>query len=120
MYLGLDGYLALTQLAHDAALRLRAGVESIDGLAVRGDPPATVIAFGADDPASLDIFAVGQALSSRGWYLDRQANPDSLHATVHAGSAATVDDLVIDLRTAVGTIGTQRSTDRSTTYGTSA
>ena len=42
MHIGHDGYLELTRTAHDAALALRAGVESIDGLAVRGDPPATV------------------------------------------------------------------------------
>ena len=87
MHIGIDGYLELTRTAHDAALALRAGIESIDGLGVRGDPPATVIAFGAQDPASLDIFAVGERLHAEGWYLDRQHRPDSLHATVHAGSA---------------------------------
>ena len=69
---------------------LRAGIESIDGLGVRGDPQATVMAFGAVDPDALDIFAVGERLAAEGWYLDRQNRPDSLHATVHAGSAATV------------------------------
>ena len=58
MHLGLDGYLRLTEIAHDAALVLRAGIESIEGLAVRGDPKATVMAFGAADPERLDIFAV--------------------------------------------------------------
>ena len=42
MHIGHTGYLELTRTAHDAALALRAGIESIDGLAVRGDPPATV------------------------------------------------------------------------------
>ena len=39
MHIGHDGYLELTRTAHDAALALRAGIESIDGLEVRGDPP---------------------------------------------------------------------------------
>ena len=76
---------------------LRSGIESIDGLELRGDPPATVMAFGAHDPDTLDIFAVGERLGADGWYLDRQNRPDSLHATVHAGSAATVPALVADL-----------------------
>jgi len=117
MHLGMDGYLALTEVAHDAARILRAGIESIDGLELRGDPPATVLAFGASDPERLDIFAVGDRLSGRGWYLDRQRHPDSLHATVHAGSAATVDELVEDLAAAVAATGSVRSEDRSTTYG---
>ncbi len=117
MHLGLDGYLRLTAEAHDAALALRRGIEGIDGLVVRGDPPATVLAFGAADPAALDIFAVGDALADRGWYLDRQSGPDSLHATVHAGSAASVGDLVADLGDVVAEVGSRRAADRSTTYG---
>ena len=117
MHLGLDGYLRLTAEAHDAALALRRGIEGIDGLVVRGDPPATVLAFGAADPAALDIFAVGDALADRGWYLDRQSGPDSLHATVHAGSAASVGDLVADLGEVVAEVGSRRAADRSTTYG---
>jgi sphinganine-1-phosphate aldolase len=120
MYIGIDGYLELTRTAHDAALALRAGIESIGGLGVRGDPTATVIAFGAQDPASLDIFAVGERLHGEGWYLDRQHRPDSLHATVHAGSAATVPFLIDDLRRAVKAVGMTRTADRSTTYGQSS
>jgi sphinganine-1-phosphate aldolase len=117
MHIGQDGYLELTRTAHDAALTLRAGIESIDGLAVRGDPQGTVMAFGAHDPEVMDIFAVGEKLAEDGWYLDRQNRPDSLHATVHAGSAATVPYLVDDLRRAVTHVGSLRTENRDTTYG---
>jgi sphinganine-1-phosphate aldolase len=119
MHLGRTGYLELTRVAHDAARALRAGIESVDGLEVRGDPRATVMAFGAWDPDTLDIFAVGERLSAEGWYLDRQNRPDSLHATVHAGSAATVGLLVTDLRRAVKEVGATRTDRRDTTYGQS-
>ena len=119
MHIGHEGYLELTRTAHDAARALRSGIESVPGLTVRGDPPATVLAFGARDPESLDIFAVGERLASQGWYLDRQSRPDSLHATVHAGSAATVPSLVEDLRRAVSTVGSSRTRERDTTYGQS-
>ena len=119
MHIGHQGYLELTRTAHDAARALRSGIESVPGLVVRGDPPATVLAFGSRDPESLDIFAVGERLASQGWYLDRQSRPDSLHATVHAGSAATVPSLVEDLRRAVSTVGSSRTRERDTTYGQS-
>jgi glutamate/tyrosine decarboxylase-like PLP-dependent enzyme len=119
MHLGWEGYLDLTRTAHDAALLLRSGIEGIDGLAVRGDPPGTVMAFGAIDPEQVDILAVNEVLTASGWYLDRQQRPDSLHATVHAGSAATVGLLVEDLRHAVATVGSARTEDRDTTYGQS-
>jgi sphinganine-1-phosphate aldolase len=117
MHIGVDGYVELTRTAHDAALELRRGIEAIPGLAVRGEPPTTVMAFGAQDPAALDIFAVGEKLTADGWYLDRQNRPDSLHATVHAGSAPTVPYLVRDLRRAVTAVGSDRTEDRDTTYG---
>jgi glutamate/tyrosine decarboxylase-like PLP-dependent enzyme len=120
MHLGQEGYLELTRTAHDAAIALREGIASIDGLTVRGDPPATVLAFGARDPDTVDIFAVGDLLASWGWYLDRQNRPDSLHATVHAGSAATVPALLHDLARAVREGGHRRAADRSTTYGQSS
>jgi glutamate/tyrosine decarboxylase-like PLP-dependent enzyme len=120
MHIGHQGYLELTRTAHDAARELRAGIEAHDALEVRGDPPATVMAFGARDPAALDIFAVGERLAAGGWYLDRQNRPDSLHATVHAGSAATVPALVADLGRAVRTVGSSRAENRDTTYGQSA
>jgi sphinganine-1-phosphate aldolase len=119
MHLGRSGYLELTRTAHDAARQLRAGIESMDALEVRGDPRATVMAFGARHPENLDIFAVGERLSAAGWYLDRQNRPDSLHATVHAGSAATVPMLVDDLRRAVTTVGSTPALRRDTTYGRS-
>src|SRR5580692_470693 len=119
MHLGREGYLELTRVAHDAARELRRGVEAIDALEVRGDPRATVLAFGARDPEALDIFAVGERLAADGWYLDRQNRPDSLHATVHAGSAATVPALVDDLGRAVRAVGSTRTERRDTTYGAS-
>jgi sphinganine-1-phosphate aldolase len=119
MHIGHQGYLELTRTTYDAARVLRAGIEALDALEVRGNPPATVIAFGACDPAALDIFAVGEWLAAAGWYLDRQNRPDSLHATVHAGSATTVRALVADLGRAVRAVGSSRAGRRDTTYGRS-
>jgi hypothetical protein len=77
-----------------------------------------VFAFGAADPEALDVFAVGDELAARGWYLDRQTPPDSLHATVSAVHDASVDELVADLGEAVARVGGGRTDDRSTTYAT--
>jgi sphinganine-1-phosphate aldolase len=117
-HLGEEGYLRLVERSWDAAQRLQAGVRAIPDLALRGEPDAPVFAFGATDPKGLDIFAVGDELAARGWYLDRQTPPDSLHATVSAVHDASVDELVADLGAAVAGIGGGRAQDRSTTYAT--
>ena len=63
---------------------------------------------------------MGERLAAEGWYLDRQNRPDSLHATVHACSAATVAALVTDLGRAVHEVGSTRTVRRATTYGQSS
>ena len=134
-FLGEDGYLRLTEDTYQAARALRSAIEDLPGLAVRGDPDATVLAFGGDgdrssgsnDAAStdtsvsIDTFALGDALADRGgWYFDRQSPPDSLHGTVHAGHAAVMDELIADLTAVAGELAASgaRATDRATTYGT--
>ena len=116
MHLGRDGYLALAEQTWQAARELIDGVQANPALRTWGDPDMTVAAIGSAD-ANLDVFALGDYLSARGWYLDRQANPDALHATVHAGSAKGVGGLLADLGTGVEEVLGQRATDRSTTYG---
>ncbi len=85
---------------------------------MRGEPEATLVAFGASAPDALDIFAVGEVLSARGWHLDRQTPPDSLHATVSAANAPVMQEFLADLRLAVDDVAGAAAADRSTTYGT--
>jgi glutamate/tyrosine decarboxylase-like PLP-dependent enzyme len=115
-HLGEDGYLRLSAAASDAASVLIDAIHGIEGLTVRGQPDATILSFGAAEGSDIDTFAIGDALATLGWYLDRQTPPDSLHATVHAGHAASVHELAIDLAGAAASGGT--AGDRDTTYGT--
>ena len=85
-----------------------------------GEPTAQCVAIsvapGYED--ALDVFAVGDALLARGWHLDRQKPPDSLHATVSAGNAPVIEDFLTDLAECVAEVGGTRLTDRSTSYAT--
>jgi glutamate/tyrosine decarboxylase-like PLP-dependent enzyme len=118
--LGLDGYLRLTRATLDSRIRMVAGVREIPGLTVLGEPTAQCVAIsvapGFED--ALDVFAVGDALVARGWHLDRQKPPDSLHATVSAGNAPVIDDFLTDLASSVAEVGGTRLADRSTSYAT--
>ena len=99
-----------------------AAVRGTPGLAVRGSPDATVLAFGGDtDDGRIDAFALGDGLADRGgWFFDRQNHPDSLHATVHAGHRALMDQLCSDLAAVADDLlrSGRRAEDRGTTYGT--
>ena len=107
-HLGVDGYVELTARTLDAADRLRAGIAGIDGVSVLGAGTFHVVAMAADGPG-VDVFAVGDALRARGWYLDRQGPPDSLHATVSQGNVVTIEAYLGDLAGAVAAERTNRT-----------
>jgi glutamate/tyrosine decarboxylase-like PLP-dependent enzyme len=111
-YLGVAGYERLVAQAVRARERMEAGVRAVPGLTVLGQPDATLLAIaGSDD---VDVFAVDDGLVQRGWRLDRQGPPDSLHATLTPIQEATVDAFLADLRAVAATAGS--AADRSTNY----
>ena len=119
-HLGVEGYLKLTEATLANADRIRAAIAAIPGLRVLGDSRYHLVALSADPAAAapLDVFALGDALAKRGWYLDRQGPPDSLHMTVSASNTKAVEAFVADLEAAAAGIGAGRAADRSTTYAT--
>lgn len=78
-FMGKAGYLEIAKQVMAASDRLQNGIEKIDGVHVLGDPKATIFALASD---SLNIFEVGDEMQSRGWHLDRQQFPSSLHVTL--------------------------------------
>jgi glutamate/tyrosine decarboxylase-like PLP-dependent enzyme len=117
-FLGEEGYLRLTEVTLDATQRLIDGVRAIPGLTILGEPESQCAAIAATDADAVDVFKVMDELGERGWHLDRQQPPDSLHVTVSAGTAPAVDDFVRDLRECVEAVGGDRTADRSTDYAT--
>ena len=115
-HLGEEGYVRLTRSARATALRLVAAIRATPGLRVLGEPQATLVGFtGAD---GVDAFAVGQKLAARGWVLDQQGPPPSLHATVNAVHESVLDDFVAELRAAVTAAGKSGDKGRTSAYGT--
>jgi glutamate/tyrosine decarboxylase-like PLP-dependent enzyme len=116
-FLGVDGFRAKARAAYDARVQLERGVRAIPGLTVVGEPEVTLCAIAAADASDVDVFAVMDALARRGWHLDRQSPPDSLHASCspqHNGQI--VDEFLVDLQDTVMALGGHRLDDRSTDY----
>ncbi len=87
-------------------------------LALRAAPDATLVAFGAAEPDHLDVFAVADALWRRGWYVDRQGPPASLHCTVNAVHDGLIGTFAADLRASVDEVLAARTTGDAGAYGT--
>jgi glutamate/tyrosine decarboxylase-like PLP-dependent enzyme len=117
-HLGLEGYLRLTRATLEARDRMVAGMSGLPDLRVLGEPEAHIVAIAAAPGSGIDVFAVGDALLRRGWYLDRQKPPDNLHATLSAGNAPVMDEFLADLSACVREVRGARAGDRGTSYAT--
>jgi len=95
--LGEEGYLDLARRIAATAQRLKDGVAAVPGLKVLGTPPASVFAFGSD---TFDVQVVGDVMADRGWHLDRQQLPSSLHCMVTPAHEPVADAFLADLRAA--------------------
>ena len=117
-FLGDDGYLRLTRQAREATLQLATVIRNTPELVLRAEPESTLLCFGAQDPSALNVFAVADELSKRGWYVDRQTPPDSLHCTVNAIHHDKIDWFARDLHESVSIALDQKTSGSVGTYGT--
>ena len=117
-FLGDDGYLRLTRQAREATLQLATVIRNTPELVLRAEPESTLLCFGAEDPSALNVFAVADELSKRGWYVDRQTPPDSLHCTVNAIHHDKIDWFARDLHESVSIALDQKTSGSVGTYGT--
>ena len=94
-YLGEEGYERIVDTMMQTARKLREGIEATPGLCVLGEPDMCVMAIGG---AGLDVYEVGDEMQVRGWHLDRQQYPPSLHLTVTYAHASVVEQFLADLQ----------------------
>jgi glutamate/tyrosine decarboxylase-like PLP-dependent enzyme len=131
--LGADGYKRLTEKAADAADRLRAGIAATPGLVLVGQSDSTIVSYTALGPEversrftrgrGIDVYAIADRLEAKGWTVDRQHRPASIHLTVTANHASIVDEYIADLRAALAEVRADPTLAKSGTapmYGLAA
>ena len=97
-YLGQEGYLDLARTVMRTAVKLRDGINATAGLRVLGTPEMSVMAIAAERD---NVYEIGDEMSLRGWHLDRQHFPASLHLTVNYAHAQVAEQFLQDLRQSV-------------------
>ena len=117
-FLGDDGYLRLTASARVATEKLAQHISHHSHLALLAQPDALLLSFIANDPQRLNVYAVADEMWKRGWYIDRQEPPQSLHCSVNAVHESVIDEMLADLDACVlSVLDTGRSGDVGA-YGT--
>ena len=116
-YLGWDGYVRIAGELFEAVDQLKDGIRAIDGLSIVGDPPLTILTYTSED---YDIFAVAEAMTRRGWFITRSADPRAIHmGMLTLTHVPIVDQYLSDLQNSVeeAKTGTVEITDETITYG---
>jgi glutamate/tyrosine decarboxylase-like PLP-dependent enzyme len=97
-FLGEQGYLRITDTVMKTVTKIQQGIASIDGVQVLSNPEMSIMAIGSD---TLNIYEIADEMTLRGWHLDRQHLPPSLHLTVTYAHAQMADEFLRDLQGAV-------------------
>jgi hypothetical protein len=84
----------------EGAAKLKAGLQAIPEIRIIGTPCMNILSYSTHRNQP-DIFTVGDQLESKGWMVDRQQFPDSIHLTVMPTNVHGIDQYLDDLRAAI-------------------
>ena len=100
-FLGEEGYLKLADVVMRTARKIREGIASMTDARVLSNPDMSVLAIASD---KWDVYQIGDELTARGWHLDRQQFPPSLHMTIVPAHALVADQFLIDLKESIAAV----------------
>jgi sphinganine-1-phosphate aldolase len=115
-YLGKEGYVARTSRVMRTWRRYLTGISNIPGLSPVVASDLAVVAFAS---RSLDIFAVADELTRRGWYVSRLAEPRAIHQLVTMAHETSVEEYLEDLAASardVVSLSLKAASDEVVTY----
>uniref|UniRef100_A0A3Q3IJK3 sphinganine-1-phosphate aldolase n=2 Tax=Monopterus albus TaxID=43700 RepID=A0A3Q3IJK3_MONAL len=97
VYIGENGYVDATRKIISTTRKIKTEIQKIEGVFVFGDPEVSVVAIGSD---VFDIFRLSNALMSKGWNLNHQQFPSSIHicCTVLHTQPGVADQFIRDVR----------------------
>lgn len=98
MSLGEEGYMALVRKTMAGTKEIILGIDAIPGLEIVGKPDMSVFSFASRRE---NIFGVADRMEGKGWWMNRQDHPESLHMIVTPNHLQAIDAFLKDLRDSV-------------------
>ena len=92
--IGEDGYLQLYRELLRTTARFKNGLKEM-GFEIVGKPVGTLLAY---QSRRVNIHVIADLMEKKGWFIDRQMSPDSIHLTITPAHAAIVEQYLADLR----------------------
>jgi sphinganine-1-phosphate aldolase len=100
-FLGEEGYLKLADVVMQTVRKIREGISVFPDVRVLGNPDMSVLSIGSD---KWDVYQIGDELTARGWHLDRQQFPPTLHMTIVPAHALVADQFLADLKESIAAV----------------
>jgi glutamate/tyrosine decarboxylase-like PLP-dependent enzyme len=98
MSFGQEGYTAIVGKTMKGAEEIMRGIRTIPGLEIIGSPDMSVFSFTSERD---NIFGIADRMQEKGWWINRQNNPESLHMIVTPNHLQVINDFLEDLRKSV-------------------
>lgn len=98
-HLGRDGYTENARRILAAKARLKAGIDAIAGLSTVDPSEFAILLYRSIDPG-LDLNALAEVLSRKGWYCTRIVDPAAIHLSLNPVHGESADAYLADLRVA--------------------
>ena len=111
-HLGEEGYLEVTERLLNSVRAYKEGINAIDGLKVWGEPDLSIFTFGSDE---LDIFAVAERLTAKGWLVGLNREPRGIHFTMSMIHQPVREEYLADLAVAVADVKAGRGESKNMT-----
>jgi glutamate/tyrosine decarboxylase-like PLP-dependent enzyme len=109
--IGREGYMRMAEAVMKTTLRMKNGIETVDGLKVIAQPVMSIFAFTS---VKHDIYRIGDELAKRGWNLDKLQFPPALHMTVSYCNTGHEDEFLSALRESVAAVEGHKAAEIST------
>lgn len=97
---GEDGYLKLHSEIRETVQKLQKSLKEM-GFEILGKPTGHIFAF---THPSVDIYAIADQMGLKGWHIDRQQKPNSIHLMVTPAHHLIVPQFLSDIKLAIETV----------------
>lgn len=100
IYNGYNGYKEQANQIFKSVAKIKETIDEMEELEVLGDPKICVVSFISIDP-NLNIYAVHQVLTKKGWNLTALQMPAAIHFGITAANVKKTDEFIKDLKKSV-------------------
>lgn len=100
MSLGQKKYIENARNLLEIVRRMKEGIQAIPELEIVGEPEGPLFAYCSKSP-EVNIYAVADLLEEKGWHIDRQQKPASIHFMINPLHGNIVEEYLDDLKESV-------------------